>query len=59
MLLLKRRLKTQLDLIQLKSKEVAKEKNLEQIKSDKGREPIKFKVNQKVAMLDHRHNDKN
>ena len=58
MLFLKRRLKTWLELIQLKSEEVAKQKILEQIKSDKGREPIKFTVNQKVAMLDHRHNDK-
>ena len=57
MLFLKRRLKTRLDLIQL-YREVAKQKILEQIESDKGREPIKFKVNQKVATLDHRHNDK-
>ena len=32
---------------------------MKEIESDKGREPIKFKVNQKVAKLDHRHNDKN
>ena len=57
-LFLKRRLKTRSDLIQLKSEEVAKQKILKQIESDKGREPIKFKANQKVAMLDHRHNDK-
>ena len=58
MLFLKRRLKTRLDLIQPKSEEVAKQKILKQIESDKGREPIKFKVNQKVATLDHRPNDK-
>ena len=58
MLFLKRRLKTRLDLIQPKSEEVAKHKILKQIESDKGREPIKFKVNQKVATLDHRYNDK-
>ena len=55
---MKRRLKTRLDLIQPKSEEVAKQKLLKQIESDKGREPSKFKVNQKVATLDHRHNDK-
>ena len=58
MLFFKRRLKIRLDLIQPKSEEVAKQKILKQIESDKGREPIKFKVNQKVALLDHRHNDK-
>ena len=58
MLFLKRCLKTRLDLIQPKSEEVAKQKILKQIESDEGREPIKFKVNQKVATPDHRHNDK-
>ena len=37
---------------------MAKQKILKQIESDKGREPTKFEVNQKVATLDHRHNDK-
>ena len=37
---------------------MANQKNLKQIERDKAREPIKFKVNQKVATLDHRHNDK-
>ena len=59
MLFFKRCLKTRLDLIQPKSEKVAKQKVLKQIESDKGREPIKFNVNQKVATLDHRHNDKN
>ena len=58
MLFLNRRLKTRLDLIQPKSEEVAKQKILKQIESDTGREPIKFKVNQKVAPPDHRHDDK-
>ena len=58
MLFLKRRLKPLLDLIQPKSEEVAKQKILKQFESDKGREQIKFKVNQKVATLGHRHNDK-
>ena len=31
---------------------------MKQFESEKGREPIKFKVNQKVATLDHQHNDK-
>ena len=40
MLFFKRRLKARLDLIQPKSEEVAKQKILKQIESDKGRELI-------------------
>ena len=57
MLFFKRCLKTRLDLIQPKS-EVAKQKVLKQIESDKWRKPTKFKVDQKVATLDHQLNDK-